>query len=148
MTTATLPLYDTDFYGWIQRQAAALRSKNFAALDLDNLVEEVESMGRSEKRELESRLEVLLVHLLKWQFQPDCRGTSWRASIKEQRSRTADQLKENPSLKGNLPETYAKAYRYAVFGASKETNLAESVFPSQCPWSFEQAMDADFWPEA
>jgi len=143
---STSPLYNTDFYGWTQHQAAALRSGNFTALDLDNLIDEVESMGKSEKRELESRLEILLMHLLKWQYQPDFRSTSWQASIIEQRYRVADHLQENPSLKAGLADTCQKAYRYAVLGAVKETGIGKIMFPLDCPWTFEQAMDADFWP--
>jgi len=148
MSTATATLYETDFYGWIQQQVAALRSGQLGRLDMNNLIEEVESMGRSEKRELESRIELLLMHLLKWRFQPERRGTSWEATIKEQRDRIADHLAENPSLQGTLPETYSKAYRYAVTGAVKETSMPAATFPASCPWTFEQAMDDDFWPTA
>jgi len=147
MNTATAQLYETDFYGWIQYQAETLRARNFANLDLDNLIEEIESMGRSEQRELESRLEVLLMHLLKWVFQPGRRGTSWEASIEEQRKRVVDHLRENPSLKSKLPDIYRKVYDYAVLGASKETGLSKSIFPAQCPWTFEQVTDDTFWPE-
>jgi len=148
MNTAAAQLYETDFYGWIQRQADALHLRDFAALDLDNLIEEIESMGRSEKRELESRIELLLMHLLKWVYQPMHRSNSWQATIKEQRRRVADHLGENPSLKSALSETYKKTYRYAVLGAIKETGIGEAAFPSECPWTFAQAMDDDFWPEA
>jgi len=148
MNTASARLYETDFYGWIQQQAAALRAGNFTSLDLENLIEEIESMGKSEKRELESRLELLLMHLLKWQYQSAFRGTSWEATIEEQRDRVADHLAENPSLKGALPDTYNKAYRYAVHAAVKETGMGKAVFPSECPWTFDQAMDNGFWPDA
>jgi len=147
MGTATASLYETDFYGWIQRQTATLRARNFAALDLENLIEEIDSMGKSEKRELESRLEQLLMHLLTWQYQPARRGASWQASIREQRNRITDHLAENPSLKPQLPQAQVKAYRYAVQGASDETGLAESTFPAACPWTFGQVMDDGFWPE-
>jgi len=148
MSTANLQMYETDFYGWTQNQATTLRAKNFAALDLDNLIEEIESMGRSEKRELESRLELLLMHLLKWQYQSNFRSKSWQLTIKEQRKRVAKHLKDNPSLKGFLAEMYREVYDYAVLEAAKETGMDETVFPQQCPWTFEQAMDADFWPQS
>jgi len=148
MNTASTQRYETDFYGWIQRQAATLRARDFAALDLDNLIEEIESMGKSEKRELESRLELLLMHLLNWQYQPERRGASWRLTIEGQRDHIADHIDENPSLKGALPETYKKAYRYAITSAALETGLRKSTFPAECPWAFDQAMDADFWPDA
>jgi len=86
MSTETARLYETDFYGWVQNQAGALRVGNFASLDLDNLIEEIEDMGKSRQRALESRLEILLMHLLKWQFQPEMKGPSWHFTIDEQRA--------------------------------------------------------------
>jgi len=147
MSTPVAQLYDVDFYAWIQQQAHALKVGDFTGLDIDNLIDEIESMGKSEKRELESRLEVLLAHLLKWQFQPDFRGKSWQLTIKDQRRRIAKHLKENPSLKSVIPETFAEIYSYAVTKAAKETGMEEFTFPVECPWTFEQAMDASFWPE-
>jgi len=146
MSTATATLYETDFYGWIQRQAQTLRAGNLAALDVENLIEEIESMGRSEKRELESRLEVLLMHLLKWQYQPERRGKSWQLTIEGQRDRLAGHLRENPSLQDKLPACVQEAYRHAKREAIKETGLPAATFPSECPWTFEQAMDENFWP--
>jgi len=148
MSTTSAQLYDVDFYGWTQQQANILKTGDFASLDLDNLIDEIESMGKSEQRELESRLEVLLIHLLKWQFQSDFRGRSWQATIKEQRKRIADHLKKNPSLKSHLPEVYKGTYDYAMLGAVKETGMAESTFPILCPWTFNQIMDANFWPDS
>jgi len=148
MSTATVSLYETDFYGWIQRQAAMLRGRDFADVDLDNLIEEVESMGASERRELENRLEVLLAHLLKWQFQPARRSVSWQLAITEQRRRIARHLRKNPSLKGVLPETYLETYDYAVLAAAKETCLSADTFPPSCPWTVDEAVDEGFWPEA
>jgi len=148
MSTPSAQLYETDFYAWTQQQANVLKTGNFTCLDLDNLIDEIESMGKSEKRELESRLEVLLAHLLKWQFQPDFRGKSWQLTIKDQRRRITKHLKENPSLKSVIPETYVEMYGYAVTQAAKETSMDESTFPVQCPWTFNQAMDASFWPDA
>jgi len=148
MSTATARLYETDFYGWIQNQANAMRSGNFERLDLHNLIGEIEDMGESQQRALESRLEVLLAHLLKWQFQPRLQGPSWVFTIKEQRRRIAKLLKKNPSLSSTLTEVLADAYESAVPLACAETGLDESVFPTQCPWTFEAVMDADFWPQA
>jgi len=147
MSTATTTLYETDFYGWIQQQVATLRTGKFPGLDVGNLIEEIEDMGKRQKQELRSRLTILLMHLLKWQYQPGFRGSSWQATVKEQRVTITDHLAENPSLKGLLPETYEKAYRYAVLGAVKETGMDESVFPAQCPWTFEQIMNDTFWPD-
>jgi len=146
--TTTTSLYDTDFYGWTQRQAEALRAGDLASLDLDNLIEEVESMGKSEKRELESRLEVLLMHLLKWRYQPNLRARGWQLTIKEQRKRIALHLKENPSLKSHIPRAYENIYDFAVIDAVKETGMDDSVFPTQCPWTFAQITDPNFLPDA
>jgi len=148
MHTATAPLYETDFYGWTQHQAASLRTGRLAELDVENLIEEIESMGKSEKRELESRLEVLLMHLLKWQFQPEMKGPSWHFTIDEQRERIVKHLRENPSLKSRIDSILEESYGFAVRLAVKETGLKKETFPTQCPWTFERAIDPNFWPEA
>ena len=140
-------LYETDFYSWTQQQADLLRQGRLGELDLDNILEEIESMGRSEQRQLSHRLDVLLMHLLKWKFQPDHRSSSWKGSIKEQRFRIKRVLKENPGLKPGIPTTLSEAYQAAKITAFKETGLNESTFPEACPWSFNQAMDGNYWPE-
>jgi len=147
MSTVTANLYETDFYGWIKSQVDALKAGNLKGLDVDNLIEEVEDMGRSEKREFDSRLEVLLTHLLKWQYQPNFRGRSWQFTVMEQRTRIAYHLADNPSLKSRIPETYERTYALAVIDAVKETGLDKTAFPAQCPWTFDEVMDEDFWPE-
>ncbi|ECC6922081.1 DUF29 domain-containing protein [Salmonella enterica subsp. enterica serovar Poona] len=139
--------YDTDFYGWTQEQADLIRAGRTEDLDLKNLLEEIESMGRSERRELESRLQVLFMHLLKWQYQSERQGRSWQLTIEEQRFRALKVLSENPSLKSKLSDIIADAYRIAVINAERETNIRRSVFPETCPWTFEQAVDASFWPQ-
>ncbi|MDR3518484.1 MAG: DUF29 domain-containing protein [Azospirillaceae bacterium] len=139
-------LYDTDFYAWANEQAALLRAGNLSAADIENIAEEIESMGRTEKRELVNRLTMLLLHLLKWRFQPGLQGASWRATIKVQRRDLARHLKDNPSLKATVPEAIADAYGDAVIQAAAETGLPESTFPVACPWSFDQVTDPDFWP--
>jgi hypothetical protein len=140
-------LYHKDFHAWANEQAALLRSGDVAAADIENIAEEIEGMGRTEKRELVNRLVVLLLHLLKWQFQPSLRGNSGRLSVEEQRYRLADHLDDNPSLKAKLDQAIRDAYRLALIEAEKETGLARSVFPATCPWSFQQTMDETFWPE-
>ena len=139
-------LYERDFYAWANEQAALLRAGNLSAADIENIAEEIESMGRSERRELVSRLSVLLLHLLKWQYQPDRRGASWEASIANTRDQLADHMRDNPSLKAQIPESIAAAYRYARRDAAGETGLRIATFPQICPWSYEQAMDEAFWP--
>jgi len=136
-------LYDRDFYAWANEQAALLRAGRLSTADIAHIAEEIESMGRSEKRELTSRLAVLLAHLLKWRFQPERRGRSWQATIREQRSEVADLLADNPSLGARLDELLPNAYGKAVQIAIRETDLPEETFPAICPWSFEQAMGCE-----
>ncbi|CAK0766895.1 DUF29 domain-containing protein [uncultured Gammaproteobacteria bacterium] len=138
--------YEHDFFAWANEQAALLRAGKLDAADIEHIAEEIESMGRSEKRELVSRLTVLLLHLLKWQFQPDRRGASWEASIANTRDDLADHLADNPSLKAMLSEAIISAYRRARRDAAAETGLPNPSFPLTCPWSFAQLMDENFWP--
>ena len=140
-------IYETDFYGWIQQQSTLLKAGQFSALDLTNIIEEIESMGRSEKRELQSRLTVLLQHLLKWTFQPSRRGKSWQLSIVEQRIQFVEVLNENPSLKPHLNDILMDAYYLAIVKAAKETRLSMKDFPTQCPWSWKEITDAEFYPD-
>jgi hypothetical protein len=139
--------YEQDFYSWTQEQAELLKLGRFSELDVANLIEEVETMGRSEKRELESRLTILLLHLLKWKYQEARQSRSWELSIIEQRLKFEETLEENPGLKPKLDEILKKAYRYAVIEASKETKISRSIFPEICPWSLNQIIDNDFYPD-
>jgi hypothetical protein len=138
-------LYDTDFYAWTQRQSELIRTGKVSEIDFEHLAEEIEDMGRSQKRALESRLEVLLLHLLKWKYQPDYRGKSWVLTIREQRLRIADLLEENPSLSGQFERSIEKAYPLAVLWAERETGL--EVFPERCPFAVMQILDRQFLPE-
>ena len=140
-------LYEKDFYAWASEQVGLLRAGRLAEADVPHIIEEIESMGRSEKRELVNRLVVLLVHLLKWCYQPGLRGNSWRLSIKEQRIRLASHLDDNPSLQSKLDEAIEQAYRLAVIGTERETGLPETAFHTTCPFSFPQMMDDAFWPD-
>ena len=139
--------YETDFYTWTQEQSALLKAGQFSELDLDNLVEEIESMGRSEKRALESRLTVLLQYLLKWQYQPVRRGRSWQLTIKIQRIEFLKVLRDNPGLKTGLEQLLTDAYVSAVIKASQETGLDENVFPEHCPWGVADIIRQDFYPD-
>jgi len=143
---AAMSLYDTDFYAWANTQAALLRSGSLATADVEHIAEEIESMGRSEKRELLSRLAPLLMHLLKWQVQPMLRGNSWRATIKVQRREIARHLADNPSLSARLPEVLGDAYGDAVLLAARASGLAEAAFPAINPWTFGEIVDDGFWP--
>jgi hypothetical protein len=139
--------YEQDFYSWTQEQAKLLRSGQLDCLDIPNLIEEIETMGRSEKRELESRLTVLLLHLLKWKYQEIRRSRSWQLSIDEQRIKFEETLEENPGLKPKLDELLKRAYRLAVIQASRETNLSKNIFPEQCPWELNQLIKEDYYPD-
>ncbi|HMV38204.1 MAG TPA: DUF29 domain-containing protein [Plasticicumulans sp.] len=138
--------HDADFYGWTREQAAALRAGRFDTLDREALAEEIESMGNRERRELVNRLAVLLCHLLKWQYQPERRGSSWRSTIREQRRQVALILRDNPSLRPKLPELLADAYEYGAEDALEETGFFKAPWPQQCPFGMEQVLAADFWP--
>lgn len=137
--------YQADFYAWTQQQAELLRNKKIEQIDWCNLAEEIEDMGRSEKRQLENRLEVLIMHLLKWQFQPNFRSRSWQLTIKEQRLRIEKLLLENPSLKSKLADTKEKIYPLAVISAEKETGL--SSFPEICPYDLAEILAPEFLPD-
>ncbi len=137
-------LYENDFYAWASQEAALLSEGRLGESDLANIADEIESMGRGEKRELVSRLTVVLSHLLKW---PDRRGASWEASIEVQRVKLVEHLEDNPSLKPRLAESIAAAYRVAVIEASAETGLPRLTFPPACPWAFDEIMDPAFWPD-
>jgi len=139
--------YDKDFYSWTQEQAELLKHGRFSELDIDNLIEEVETMGRTEKRELESRLTVLLLHLLKWKYQDVRQRRSWELSIIEQRLKFEETLEENPGLKSKLDDILKKAYRYAVIEASKETKISIKIFPELCPWELDKITDSEFYPD-
>ena len=135
-----MSLYDQDFYQWTQEQAALLKAGTLAQLDIENLIEEVESMGRSEKRELVSRLTVLLAHMLKWDYQPSRQGKSWENTIKVQRIDIRQVLKDSPGLKHQFEDIVYLAYEKAVIFASDETDLPETAFPETCPYTIEQIM--------
>jgi hypothetical protein len=141
-----MQLYERDFYAWTQEQAALLRSGQLERLDRVHLAEEIEALGRQERRELVNRLGILLGHLLKWQFQPHLRGKSWRATLSEQRRQIQRLLKESPSLKPELAAALAETYQDGILLVVKETPLAEDDLPPDCPYTLEQVMDPSFYP--
>jgi len=140
-------LYDSDFYAWTQQQARLLRERRWDDLDLENLVDEVESVGRSDKRQIESRLEVLMAHLLKWKLQPGGRGNSWRTTISEQRRRLSRLVEESPSLREFQEQEVFNSYRAARLKAADETGIAFGLFSEECPFTAEQVLDLEFFPE-
>jgi hypothetical protein len=136
--------YDVDVYEWTKEQADALRRRASNELDWDNLAEEIESLGISNRHQIKSRLEILILHLLKWKYQPEWQCGSWRGSILEARHRLEMLVEENPSLR-NLPAEYLpKAFPWARRKALVETGLER--LPETCPWTIEQILDADFLP--
>ena len=138
--------YDTDFYQWTQQQAALLRQGLLSAVDATNLAEEVESMGKSGQRAVESYLRNTLLHLLKWQYQPERRGNSWRLSICDSRHQVIKRVKESPSLKPKIADMIMDEYPLAREYAAYETGLPLSTFPESCPFTMEQ-ITSDYWPE-
>ncbi|MBK8535839.1 MAG: DUF29 domain-containing protein [Candidatus Competibacteraceae bacterium] len=140
-------LHDRDFYAWTLQQADLLKQRRLAEVDIESIVEELECMGASERRELINRLAVLMAHLLKWQFQPELRGNSWRNTIDVQRFDVKELLEDNPSLAAGLNERMEKAYRKSVMLAVRETGLSKMAFPVACPFSTEQLLSEEFWPE-
>ena len=141
-------IYDADFYAWTRAQAALLRDQKAPGLDYANLAEEVESLGKSQQYALESRVEVVLTHLLKWRYCPTFSEArqGWRLRIREQRRRLARLLHQNPSLRSTVPEVMAESYPHARLMALDETEEPSTTFPETCPWTPEQVLDAEFWP--
>lgn len=140
-------LYERDFYSWSQLQAQLVREGRFSELDLENLIEEIEDMGNRYRDKLESHLKLLLMHLLKWQYQPERRGVSWELSIKNHRDEVEDTLEKHPGLKSKLESMYPQAYLKAVRVAARETGNPIDIFPGNCPWPFEAVMEDEFLPE-
>lgn len=136
--------YESDLYEWTKAQADALRRRASNELDWDNLAEEIETLGRSERHQIKSRLENLLLHLVKWKYQPEWQCGSWRGSIYEARHRLESLLDENPSLRSLPAEYLPKAYLWARRRALEETGLYR--LPEACPWTIEQVLADDFLP--
>ncbi len=140
-------LYETDYMQWIETTIEKLRSQDYANVDWENLIEEIEAMGRRDRQSLKSNLIVILLHLLKWEFQPEKRSGSWESSIIEHRRRVKDDLIDSPSLKPYLENIFAECYTQAVKQAKAETGLPLQTFPVQCPYELPQVIDDEFLPE-
>jgi hypothetical protein len=132
--------YDKDFYGWSLEQSKLLKKKEYAKLDAVNLIEEIEALGRNEKRALESQIKRLLMHLLKIKYQPTLHSPSWDTSVTLSRIEIQEVLADNPSLKPKTEDVFVKAYRSARLSAALETGLDEKTFPIKCPWTFAECM--------
>lgn len=150
-TAAPIPpgetsLYDEDFHEWILTTAALLRQRRFTDLDIAHLVEELEDMSKQERRALESHIRNVILHLLKWRYQPDKRSPSWRQSIRNGRIEIYKLLRDSPSLKRLVPAMLNEEYPVALADAVDETGLSEETFPAECPFAVEQVLEAEFWP--
>src|SRR5262245_33342319 len=140
-------LYNEDFYAWIRATVELLRQRRFTEIDITHLAEELEDMGKRERRALESYIRNVMLHLLKWRAQPENRGASWRQSIRNGRIEIHKLLRDSPSLGAQVPQMIEDEYPAARADASDETGLTEETFPTQCPFTAEQVLDAGFWPE-
>ncbi|MGK7893439.1 MAG: DUF29 domain-containing protein [Xenococcus sp. (in: cyanobacteria)] len=140
-------LYEQDFCLWIENTAHLLEERQFSQLDLENLVEEIRTMGKSEKNALESNLIIVFLHLLKWQYQPDKRSRSWESSIFEHRRRIHKAFKNSPSLKPFFTDIFAECYQYGRKQASIETGLSLAAFPIESPFTIDNILDENFLPE-
>jgi hypothetical protein len=140
--------YETDVIAWANEQAAFIRSGRFDLLDIEHIADEIEDVGKSEQRELESRMVVLLAHLLKWKYQPERRGNSWEATIRTQRTNILRRIKKTPSLKSSLTDIdwWGGVWDDALALAVQETQYALAAFPSSCPWDFDAIISDEFWP--
>lgn len=137
-------LYDLDFYAWTQTQSELLRLGNWQELDIENLVEEITSLGKQQKQELRNRLGILIGHLLKWDYQPELRGKSWKATIREQRKQIKLHIQENPSLKSYLDQAVIEAYELALALVVRETTLDYQDLPMECSYEIAQILDPQF----
>jgi Domain of unknown function DUF29 len=137
-------LYETDFYAWTLEQSKLLQISDFKGLDIVNLVEEIESLGKQQRQELENRLAILLGHLLKWDYQPKRRSKSWKATIREQRRAIQRLMQANPSLKPYLEEAIAYAYQSGIDLVVRETPLDDQDLPADCQYTPEQIFDPNF----
>ena len=140
--------YDKDYYAWFSEQAGLLRRGLWQQVDVEHLAEELEDMGKREKRALRSRMVVLLAHLLKYAYQPQQRSPSWQGTIREQRKQLSELLDDSPSLKPRLLEELPDGYISARLLAAGDTGLAATAFPEHCPFTLEQLLDEYFWPES
>ncbi len=146
--------YEIDFHAWALHNAKLLRQRQWSEIDSEHIAEELESMGKSQRQEIVSRLKILLGHLLKWEYQFKqitekwpWEGGSWRGTIREQRIRISDLIKDNPSLKPYLPQAVWLAYPEAIELASEDTGFPVTAFPETCPYTSEQILDRKFFPE-
>ncbi|QTA89542.1 DUF29 domain-containing protein [Desulfonema magnum] len=141
-------VYEQDFHLWLCHNVQLLRERKISEIDIENIAEELDAMGKTQHRELVSRLKILFARLLKWQFEPEHRSGSWKRTIVEQRHQIEQLLEMSPSLNHQIDQKIPKAYKKAVEYAAAETGISESVFPRNCPYPLEDALNKDFYPES
>jgi predicted DNA-binding ribbon-helix-helix protein len=146
ITTATTSLYEQDFYLWLQTNINLLKEGNFAEIDLENLLEELESMGRSDQNALKSNLRIILMHLLKYKYQSKKQTNSWLYTIREHRIRLEDTFKTSPSLYRFFEDIFNESYQDARELAAAETGLSIQIFPLESPFTTEEVLNPDFLP--
>jgi hypothetical protein len=139
--------YDLDFYGWINKNVELLRCGSLSEIDAEHIAQELESMGKRDRRQLRSRLQVLIMHLLKWQYQPDKQSKSWLATIDHQRDEIQALLLDSPSLRRDLDTALVTVYAKAVSDTQEETSLPATAFPLSCPFALEEILSARFLPK-
>jgi Domain of unknown function DUF29 len=140
-------LYDVDFHLWLESNIKLIKEGKLYQLDLENLLEELESMGKNNKNALKSNLAILLMHLLKYKYQKDKITNSWKFTIREHRYRLQDSLTDSPSLRGYFNEVFTQCYQRSRQLAADETGLSLNTFPLECPFTQLQVLDEDFLPE-
>jgi hypothetical protein len=139
--------YDQDYHAWLIDNARLLREGRLSEIDVAHIAEELQDMGNSERRAIESFLRLLMLHLLKWRHQPGLRGSSWAQSVDNARYEIKRRLTESPSLRPRVPELAEHAYANARRNAMRETGLPLDTFPADCPFTIEQLLDDDYWPD-
>ena len=142
-TSLTNNLYEQDYYLWLRNTSNLLQKRKFKELDIVNLIEEIDDMGRRERRSIYGNLKILLMHLLKYQYQPEKRSNSWRFTIEEHRQRIQEAFEDSPSLKRYFEESFEKCYKDARKLAANETGLNINIFPVKCPFSQEDVVNSD-----
>ncbi len=144
--TNTANLYDRDYYLWLSHTANLIKEGKFDEVDAANLIEEIEDMGRSEKKAVKSNLIVVLLHLLKYKYQPEKRTNSWKASIREHRRRLRDDFRVSPSLKRYMTEVFDECYQDGREQAADETGLPLDTFPTESPFTPDLVLNPDYLP--
>ncbi len=137
-------LYEKDLASWVAEQASHLRNKEFDKIDLENFIDEFEGIVKRDKRSMKSYFEILLTHMLKWQYQPSKRSSSWYASIRNSRDEINGIIEDSPSLKNNMELAYETAWKKGRKHALEETGLKNSELPKICPWDLKDALQMKF----